>query len=294
MNNGYKYKIYALALSTLLGSCITAPLAIIFDVGDVLVETDSFKAFEQMGYKRVISYIMNHPTHLPSLTHTIRYNGLFGFFNTIQPRSATTPLLYDEQGVLMPQVMCDWLSGTFTGPVLLKALVQEMRNRPAYFASIAQKNLIRRLITMIFTPATIIATRKLIPDSVALVRWCKKEGHKLYILSNWDALSFEFLRKKYAELFDLFDGIVISGDLKLIKPQPAIYQHLLAKYQLEAAECVFIDDRPENIAIAAQLGIHAIQFKQTRAWWNPFYKQSNTAQIQQMITALTTPSLAVL
>jgi 2-haloacid dehalogenase len=56
------------------------------------------------------------------------------------------------------------------------------------------------------------------------------------------------------------DGILISGEVKVGKPDPAIFREFLARFGLTAAETVFIDDRPENVTVAADLGIMAVQF----------------------------------
>ena len=58
----------------------------------------------------------------------------------------------------------------------------------------------------------------------------------------------------------LFDGIVVSSDLHLIKPDRRIYRHLLDAYQLRPGECLFIDDRQENVEAARQEGMLAEVF----------------------------------
>ena len=105
-----------------------------------------------------------------------------------------------------------------------------MRTHEGSFGSWAEESLVRALAELIFTPEYFIKTRSLVPDGIAFVKECKQAGHSLYILSNWDPYSFTILEKAYPELFELFDGIIISGDIGLIKPDPAIYQFLLAYY----------------------------------------------------------------
>ena len=82
-------------------------------------------------------------------------------------------------------------------------------------------------------------------------------GTPLYCITNFSAEKFDIVRRKYA-FFDLFDGIVVSGKIKLIKPDPAIFLHFLEKFDLRAADCVFIDDSKINIAAAEALGFHTI------------------------------------
>ena len=81
----------------------------------------------------------------------------------------------------------------------------------------------------------------------------------LYALSNWSAETFPRAQARFAFL-QWFRGIVISGALGMAKPEPAIYRHVLETHGLDAAETLFIDDAPANVAAAEALGIRAIRF----------------------------------
>jgi epoxide hydrolase-like predicted phosphatase len=79
------------------------------------------------------------------------------------------------------------------------------------------------------------------------------------MLSNaTDALETK-LRHNYG-IADLFDPIINSSRVGVAKPDPAIYQELLKRMHLEPGEIVFIDDRADNIAAAAAMGMHVIWF----------------------------------
>ncbi len=82
----------------------------------------------------------------------------------------------------------------------------------------------------------------------------------LYALANFSGEFFAPFRAQEAATFDRFRGIVVSGDERLVKPDPAIYRLLLDRYGLEAAQTVFIDDRAENVAGAEAVGMIAIRF----------------------------------
>lgn len=86
----------------------------------------------------------------------------------------------------------------------------------------------------------------------------KAKGYKLYALSNYGKELFE-LHMKNAGFMDYLDGAVISYELHLCKPDPAIYNALLDKYGLNPAECVFFDDRKENIEGAMKCGINGVR-----------------------------------
>lgn len=88
----------------------------------------------------------------------------------------------------------------------------------------------------------------------------KQEGYRLYILSNYARKTFAETEQKMSFL-PLMDGYVFSYQCGYIKPEAAIYQHLLEKYQLDPQECVFLDDRQENIDAAKKLGFAGILFE---------------------------------
>lgn len=97
------------------------------------------------------------------------------------------------------------------------------------------------------------------PGTVALLMKLKKLGYGIYGLTNWSAETFPIARSKYPVLHR-FDGIVVSGQEKLIKPDPKIFGILLERYGLNAGECIFIDDSPANIETAARLGFNTVLF----------------------------------
>jgi len=91
------------------------------------------------------------------------------------------------------------------------------------------------------------------------IKSLKNRGYRVYLLSNYGKTSFEAARDKGRLSFlPLVDGGVISYEVQIVKPEPGIYEALLAKYHLKAEECVFLDDKPENVQAAKQLGFYGI------------------------------------
>ena len=95
-------------------------------------------------------------------------------------------------------------------------------------------------------------------DLFELIRANNK--HNIYGLTNWSAETFPVALDRY-DFLHSFDGIVVSGDEKCIKPDAKIYNILLDRYNLIPQECLFIDDNKHNIAGALSLGIQAIWFQ---------------------------------
>lgn len=97
------------------------------------------------------------------------------------------------------------------------------------------------------------------PESVELLKKVKGMGYKVYGLTNWSAEKIGIAYSRH-DFFRLFDGIVVSGEEKVIKPDHRIYEILLERYGLNAEECVFIDDNQANIDAADCLGFRTIRF----------------------------------
>jgi putative hydrolase of the HAD superfamily len=98
------------------------------------------------------------------------------------------------------------------------------------------------------------------PETVALMRRLRAQGQRLYCLSNMQHAAIAYLEREH-DYWDVFDGCVISSRVKLIKPEPAIYAHLLERFSLVAADTVFIDDTAVNLPPAQSVGIRTIRFE---------------------------------
>lgn len=98
-----------------------------------------------------------------------------------------------------------------------------------------------------------------LPESIDLLKELKFMGYGIYGLTNWSAEKIGYAFANYS-FFSLFDGIVVSGVEKVVKPDRKIYEILLERYSLKPGECVFIDDNPDNVDMAKVLGINAIRF----------------------------------
>jgi epoxide hydrolase-like predicted phosphatase len=98
------------------------------------------------------------------------------------------------------------------------------------------------------------------PETVKLIRALQAQGTPLYCLSNMPTAVYTHLRRRH-NFWDAFSGIVISGEVKMMKPEPAVFEHLLATFSLRPEESVFIDDVLANIDAAKEMGLHTIWFK---------------------------------
>lgn len=103
-----------------------------------------------------------------------------------------------------------------------------------------------------------------IPEGIKLFNAVEKAGKfKMYGLTNWSAETFPYAFNKYKFLQKL-EGIVVSGEEKMIKPEKGIYLTLLERYNLKPEETFFVDDNINNVEVAMSRGIHALQFTGTQ------------------------------
>ncbi|MCT4637379.1 MAG: HAD family phosphatase [Bacteroidales bacterium] len=86
-----------------------------------------------------------------------------------------------------------------------------------------------------------------------------KNNYRLFGLTNWSAETFPIALNRFS-FFKLFEGIVVSGEEKLVKPDRRIFDVLLNRYNIKANESLFIDDNSDNIIAADKLGFKTIHY----------------------------------
>jgi putative hydrolase of the HAD superfamily len=86
-----------------------------------------------------------------------------------------------------------------------------------------------------------------------------KENYRVILLTNTDVMRYGFIKKNFPEML-IFDAYVLSYEEGYMKPDPRIYKAALEKAEAQADECLFIDDKADNIDAAIALGINTIHF----------------------------------
>jgi 2-haloacid dehalogenase len=98
-----------------------------------------------------------------------------------------------------------------------------------------------------------------IPGTVELLAELRAAGTPLYALTNWSTETFVIARERF-EFLSWFDGVVVSGEERLIKPDPAFFRLLLDRFGLAPEATFYVDDSEANVAAARGLGIDAVRF----------------------------------
>lgn len=143
----------------------------------------------------------------------------------------------------MPEFWEEYDRGVVTYDEVIKSLA-EYNNCDCV---LAEKNLRRSILT-----------QEAIPATEELIAALKGAQYKLYVLSNMSLEFIEFLRKQ--PVYQYFDGEVVSCEEHVIKPDAEIYRRLVARYALNPAETLFIDDRKANIDAAISEGWQGFHF----------------------------------
>lgn len=98
-----------------------------------------------------------------------------------------------------------------------------------------------------------------VPGTVDVLRDLKARGTRVLALTNMPVETEPQLRARF-DWFELFEGVIVSGREKLVKPDPAIYRILIDRFGVDPSTTAFVDDRPENIDAANALGFQGILF----------------------------------
>ena len=97
-----------------------------------------------------------------------------------------------------------------------------------------------------------------LPGAREFCEYVKSHGFRIFVLSNASDLFYEYFPRLLP--LDFFDGVFVSSDHLMLKPDPVIYETFLLKYGLKADECLFIDDRKENVSGAKIVGFNGFCF----------------------------------
>jgi 2-haloacid dehalogenase len=100
-----------------------------------------------------------------------------------------------------------------------------------------------------------------LPGMVELVDELHAAGVPLFAITNFSGEFWPPFRAREAALFDRFRDIIVSGDERLAKPDPAIFERAMTRFRIGPGEALFVDDRAENVAASEAAGFIGHQFR---------------------------------
>jgi 2-haloacid dehalogenase len=99
-----------------------------------------------------------------------------------------------------------------------------------------------------------------IPGTVDILRELRSRSVPICALSNWPAETFPIAVNRF-ECLSWFNGVLLSGQVKVLKPDPRIFEIFLNTFRIEPSRAIYIDDTSENFEMAVKLGLRAVMFR---------------------------------
>lgn len=103
-----------------------------------------------------------------------------------------------------------------------------------------------------------------IPGSVAILAELRKRGVPVYAITNWSAETFPVALERF-DFLHWFRGILVSGEVKMLKPDPRIFRLLFERFAIDPARAVYVDDHQKNVEAATALGMRGVHFTHAAA-----------------------------
>lgn len=221
---------------------------VIFDLGDVIFATD-----KSLYRQFVFSTLKKYPSTIFSLFTLINIKEVL--FDILRSIPAKADHVIYNHGKPMPAILTDWMvNSQSTQEIITQALAAIQQTDHAT----GIKVMLSEIVQMMFSPTSMIQTQIMMDEMAHLAKDLKAAGYQIYVLSNWSLDASAVLKEKYKEFFAIFDGVMISGEEQLAKPNPEFFLRLLQKYSIDPSKTVFIDDEPNNNKTAQSLGLFAI------------------------------------
>jgi len=229
---------------------------IIFDLVGVLFSINKFRLCMDLGLLNIAWYMLKH-----------RKNPLDTFLTTLDEIAKNEDQDYFSikyKDYRQPKCITEYNLGLKGSKEIKNELYEHIQRLDTknYFKNKQEKQIVLDILNTISESKKISKTAKPMVKTIDLVKKLKtQKKYKQFILSNIDSETFEILKKTYAKVFALFDGIVLSCEAQLLKPNHLIYGFLTDRYNLNPKQCIFIDDQQENINAAQEVGIKGIIYK---------------------------------
>jgi len=233
---------------------------VIFDAGGVLFQESRSAFIKKVGLGKLTKYAVfnwsNPETTVLNTLHAI---------SSQESKQPTIPLLLREKK--MPCCIINWQLGHKSHLQTHNKLKKQIDRlaQKNHFKNSQEKELVLRMLEIGIDPQHLNDIVKPVTGMIELVKDLKARKYKLIILANLAQEQYDLLHKIYPEITQLFDDIIFSAHVNILKPNQEIYQHLLDTHKLIAQECVLVDSLKEHTAAAEQKGMHSIWHKNIRA-----------------------------
>ncbi len=229
---------------------------LLFDITGVLFWDSKLRFIRALGIRSVLCYLLKHRSN------PLRVCLMLLQRMSTNQKQTLTPISY--KNTLLPDCISAWQHGHITSSELLQQIMLyiEQAEQEGFFKSKLEKRIVTGIVSTLLDAEQLIKLAKPNRRLIKLIKKIKLQGkHKLIIVSNLAHETFDLLAQQHPELLELFEGVVISAHIGMVKPNTAIYEHVLNHYGLDANNCLFIDDQEDNIIAAQTMGITGIMYR---------------------------------
>lgn len=180
-------------------------------------------------------------------------------------------IIFDFFGVFCPDITLNWFQKTVPNYEEKLSEFQAICTRSDY-GTLSKADFYKEVSTLVNVSVDemtkgVEAETVINTPLVSYVKDLKQRGYQIACLSN-GSREWTLAVINNHGLGKLFDEVVLSGDLGIVKPSPEIYVHTLEKLNMTASEAIFVDDRKVNIDAAEACGIRSLVFNDTDAFIN--------------------------
>jgi len=240
---------------------------IIFDLEGVLFQENKVAFAKKVGVGALARYTLSSWASPESICLDTLEK-----ISSTEPNQPSIPLRHRNKN--MPCCIIDWQLGKASQVDVRKQLRAQIEalGRDNFFKNEQEQLIVEKLLDVSIDPKHLADIAKPVPAMINLAKQLKQHGYQLFILSNLAQEPYDILRAEHPDIVALFDDIIISAQVGMLKPHKEIYEYIIQKYHLNPATCVFIDNQEDNIQAAEQLGILGIVHKNSRTTKNELAK----------------------
>lgn len=228
---------------------------ILFDLPNVLIKENQTGFSKKIGYGNLASYTITHWKN-PGY----RCLDMLAAISSLEEQKPHITITLKNR--TLPRCLVELQEGKKTCSQARTEITQciEQLDAQKHFSSNKEKKLMATIMDLVLDPKTIEEIIEPIKSTVQLAQKLKAAGHTIYIFANAPNELYTSLQKKYAHVINLFDGVIVSSQVKTAKPNDAIFRHLINAHNLDPQNCILIDDLAESVATAEKLGMHGIVY----------------------------------
>lgn len=232
---------------------------IICPLSGVLFTEDTNVIASKIGLSRVASYTLKSWK-----------NPADKLFSVLQKMALEQNLpnnhVIQYQGYTMPYCFVELQLGTYTHEQVIQILNDyfDKLYAQSFFSGHEEYDLMKTIVRIILTPTEFVDISKPNTTMIEILKKLKQNGCSLYILTNVSAEIKDALSKAHPSIFNLFDGMITSSEMKMLKHDEKMLTHILNNTNTQPEQCILIDNENEIVATAKRMGIPTIQYVNTK------------------------------